>query len=693
MTERYELLIESAPAKDRTSERGSTTPIYRSKLNGGNFPADYEGCRTIYELFTKGCREFKTRRLHGKRERQPDGSVTDFNWQTYREVELTTSAIQKALRLTGCSRGSKIGVYGANAPEWTQSMLACSFFSAICVPLYDSLGPNATEYILTHSGIEFVFVSELKCSSLSATVRAMGTKATQIRGVCIWSDLGDVEDSKIKSSIQEFKDAGIDVKLWDEFILSGSAVESTSADELNPTPEEDPENAAVIMYTSGTTGDVLITILLKLNECLGTPKGVVISHRAIIANIASALIFGEEYVNRIEDEVNLSYLTTAHIYGFISELLVIASGARVGYWQGKIDKLLDDIKALRPTSLPGVPRVWERILDATMNKIERRGLIAKTVFDWGYYWKKMLMHDKSGNSPFTKFLDWLLFSKIRANLGGRLEFVSSGAAPLPKHVEEFLRVALTIPILQGYGLTETCAVTCLTLPNRHDMFGTVGAVLPCAEFRLESVPELGYDAQGTPPAGEVCFRGPAIFSTYYHNTEEYIKVVDEDGFFHTGDIAQLTNTGALKIIDRKKNIFKLSQGEYVAVEKIESVLRAASTVDQIWVYGDSCRRALIAIVHPNFEFLTSFVSPGTSIEEICRSQVVKKEILNELNTVAKEGGLQGFERVRNIAIVSEGFNVENGLMTPSFKLKRHDLMKKFNTIITDLYAELEENQT
>lgn len=245
----------------------------------------------------------------------------------------------------------------------------------------------------------------------------------------------------------------------------------------------------------------------------------------------------------------------------------------------------------------------------------------------------------------------------------------------------------------GYGLTETCAATCLTPPNRADMFGTVGGVLPCIEFRLESVPELGYDVYNTTPSGEVCFRGPALFSTYHHNSEEHSKAVDEDGFFHTGDVAQLTSTGALKIVDRIKNIFKLSQGEYVAVEKIESVLRGAVLVDQIWVYGDSCRRSLIAIVLPDFSSLTDFVEPGTSITEICRSETVKKEILKELDSVGKTGGLQGFERVRNLAIVSEGFTVENGLMTPSFKLKRHDLLRTFNTVITDLYAELEEHQT
>ena len=226
--------------------------------------------------------------------------------------------------------------------------------------------------------------------------------------------------------------------------------------------------------------------------------------------------------------------------------------------------------------------------------------------------------------------------------------------------------------------------------------------MPCAELRLQSVPEMGYDAQGSAPAGEICFRGPCLFSEYYKNAEEYRKVVDSDGFFHTGrsrilylsyrrrpsgDIGEIQPSGVIKIVDRIKNIFKLSQGEYVAVEKIESVLQQASTVGQIWVYGDSHQRFLVAIVHPNVHKVGHLLHDSASLDEICKSDAVKAEVLKDLTETGRASGLKGFERVQNIGLVTEEFTVENGLMTPSQKLKRHDLLKRYKETIDALYSE------
>lgn len=231
------------------------------------------------------------------------------------------------------------------------------------------------------------------------------------------------------------------------------------------------------------------------------------------------------------------------------------------------------------------------------------------------------------------------------------------------------------------------------------MIGSAGVVLPAAEFRIESVPEMNYyvDGDGEAPKGELCIRGPCLFTTYYKKEDEYHKVVDSDGFFHTGknlilknlkfkkgDIVELCKSGNIKIIDRLKNIFKLSQGEYVAVESVESVLSTASALDQIWVYGNSSERYLVAVVYPNLNYFKGHYNV-TDMNELCNSKEMNKVILDQLTKLANDVQMKGYEKVKKIFLTNEPFSVENGMLTPSYKLKRHDLLKKYKNEIDKLY--------
>ena len=249
------------------------------------------------------------------------------------------------------------------------------------------------------------------------------------------------------------------------------------------------------------------------------------------------------------------------------------------------------------------------------------------------------------------------------------------------------------PVVQGYGLTETCAASFIASADRINHSATVGPPTPCTELRLESVPEMNYDAlDPEEPKGEILIRSPSNFVGYYKDQTKTDEVLEKDGWFHTGDIGVLTKAGALKIIDRKKNIFKLSQGEYVAVEKLESVYKKNLVSEQVWVYGNSFKSSLIAVVAPSAELKKWAAANGVEgdMAAICQSSKAKEYILSELVSTGKAEKLKGFEIVRAVHLVPTPFSIEEDLLTPTFKLKRPQLQKKFQKEIDAMYAGMKE---
>ncbi|EHA8586362.1 Acyl-coA synthetase family protein [Cocos nucifera] len=291
-----------------------------------------------------------------------------------------------------------------------------------------------------------------------------------------------------------------------------------------------------------------------------------------------------------EGDVYLSYLPLAHIFDRVIEELFIFHGASIGFWRGDVKLLVEDIGELKPTIFCAVPRVLDRIYTVQPSVVTA---LLLTFLAMDICPSPLLIHELRFCSKFRNMskgskhedaaaiFDKVVFNKVRGGLGGRVRIILSGAAPLSTHVEEFLRVVTCSHVLQGYGLTETCAGTFVTLPNNLSMLGTVGPPVPNVDVRLESVPEMNYDALGEVPRGEICVRGNTLFSGYY-KSEDLTKEVMIDGWFHTGDIGEWQPDGSMKIIDRKKNIFKLSQGEYVAVENLENVYGLVPDIDSIY---------------------------------------------------------------------------------------------------------------
>merc|ERR1712072_1329229 len=319
-----------------------------------------------------------------------------------------------------------------------------------------------------------------------------------------------------------------------------------------------PTDIATLMYTSGTTGN---------------PKGVILTQKALVSGITAVCDKLQAVGSDVsEDDVFFSYLPLAHIFDRMTEELLISKGGSIGYWQGDVKQILDDVGALKPTFFCGVPRIFDRIYSAVMAKMNA-SFVAGLLYKFAVSRKFGAMKRGLRQSEAAPFMDKLIFNKVKARLGGNVRLMISGGAPLAPHVEKFLRVAMCCAVVQGYGLTETCAASFVAVPDDMEMMSTIGVPFPSIEYRLEAVPEMNYYPSSDPPRGEIILRGPSVFAGYYKDKKQTDGAIDKGGYFHTGDVGEIQPSGALKIIDRKKNIFKLSQGEYVAVEVLESAYK------------------------------------------------------------------------------------------------------------------------
>jgi len=360
-----------------------------------------------------------------------------------------------------------------------------------------------------------------------------------------------------------------------------------------------------------------------------------------------------------------------------------------------VKALTADIEELRPTFFTGVPRIFDRIYSGVKGKVAESRALQRMIFNFFYERKVRAIRGGKAHNRAGPLGDRIVFGKVKARLGGRVKFITSGAAPLAPHVEEFLKVSMCCPVIQGYGLTETSTGGFISLPDTIKQAGTVGPPVPSVEVCLESVPEMNYDATGTPPRGEILLRGPCLFSGYYKREDLTKDALEADGWFHTGDVGEWQPDGAMKIIDRKKNIFKLSQGEYVAVEALENVYGDCVAVDQVWVYGNSFEAVLVAVAVPNEAKLEKWAQDhkieGT-YEQLCAKPEAEKYVLGELIAAGKAGKLKGFEMIKAVHLDPTPFDMERDLLTPTFKKKRPQLLKYYKTNIDGMYDKLRQEE-
>ncbi|XP_054634808.1 long-chain-fatty-acid--CoA ligase 1a isoform X2 [Dunckerocampus dactyliophorus] len=622
----------------------------RSVLNSSDVHMThyYSDARTMYEVFLRGLKMSNNGPCLGSRKpNQP------FEWLSYREVADRAEYVGSALLHRGHSQsGDKyIGIFAQNRPEWTISELACHTYSLVTVPLYDTLGAEAIGFIIDKASISTVICDVAEKARM--ILDCFNEKGRTVKTIVVMEPF----DADLVTRGQTY---AVEVMSLKDFEDLGKA------NYYDPVPPK-PEDLALICFTSGTTGN---------------PKGAMITHGNVISNTAAFLKMTEGELKASPKDVLISFLPLAHMFERVVEGVILIHGARIGFFQGDIRLLMDDLKELQPTFFPVVPRLLNRMFDKIFSQANTP--LKRWMLDLAFRRKEVELN--SGVVRKDSMWDKLIFKKVQASLGGRVRLMITGAAPVSPTVLTFLRVALGCQFYEGYGQTECTAGCSMSMPGDWTA-GHVGPPLPCNAIKLVDVADMDYLAANS--EGEVCVQGPNVFLGYLGDAEKTAEAIDKDGWLHTGDIGKWLPNGTLKLIDRKKHIFKLAQGEYIAPEKIENIYSRSDPVAQIFVHGDSLQACLVGIVVPDPDFLTIWLKRrgmnGTYLD-LCKSKDVKNAILEDLQKLGKQSGLKSFEQVRDIALHPEMFSVQNGLLTPTLKAKRVKLLSYFRAQIDELYA-------
>ncbi|XP_019131516.2 long-chain-fatty-acid--CoA ligase 1 [Larimichthys crocea] len=609
----------------------------------------YDDTRTAYDMFQRGVRIAGNGPCLGFRKPgQP------YEWISYAEVAERAQLLGSGLLAKGCQPNPNqfVGIFAQNRPEWIISELGCYTYSMAVVPLYDTLGAEAMVHILNLAEISLVICDrEEKAATLLENKEKGATP--KLSCLVLFNDFSD-------AFVERAKNCEVEVLKLDQLMELGRQ------NLKDPVPPQ-PQDLAVVCFTSGTTGK---------------PKGAMITHGNIASNTSSVIKILEGSFVFQQDDVSISYLPLAHMFERMIQVSMFCAGARVGFYQGDISLLMDDIKTLKPTFFPVVPRLLNRIYDKILGSVNsplRRALLHYAV-------KRKQAELSSGVVRNNSLWDKLVFNRIQASLGGNLRFALTASAPISPTVLSFLRATMGCLIFEGYGQTECTAGCTFSMPGDWTA-GHVGAPLPCAMVKLVDIPDMNYYAKNGD--GEICIRGPSVFRGYLKDPERTSEALDSDGWLHSGDVGQWLPNGTLRIIDRKKHIFKLSQGEYIAPEKIENVYMRCVPVLQVFVHGDSLQSHLIGIVVPDPEVFVDWAKERGivgSYEELCQNPDVKKAVLEDMNAEGKRAGLKSFEQVKDLYLHPETFSVANGLLTPTLKSRRVDIRRVFQEQIANMYS-------
>eukprot|EP01114_Cavostelium_apophysatum_P016861 TRINITY_DN4886_c0_g1_i1.p1 TRINITY_DN4886_c0_g1~~TRINITY_DN4886_c0_g1_i1.p1 ORF type:complete len:702 (+),score=136.40 TRINITY_DN4886_c0_g1_i1:50-2155(+) len=635
------------------NKKGGESSIYRNSKAPRSlvrsFP-DHQDIHTLSDLLHHAVDQFQNQKCIGSRVVNPDSSRGEFKFKTYAEYYELVKQLSAGLINLGSKPGDKIGLFAINSESWKVSEYACYENSLVIVSLYATLGPDAVQHIIQHADISVVMCAPENYKALLAVLRLKGH---QVKRVIVYSSTLPEGDTS---------GLGIAVYTYDEVLREGKDHPQTKP--RRPSPED----LCTIMYTSGTTGK---------------PKGVMITHGNIVAALGGFEVANPSVLTL--ELVYLSYLPLAHIMERVTQATLFYHGATIGFYSGDIRKLMEDFVVLKPTYVVGAPRIYQRIYDRVMNSVESSSYVKRKLFKRAYNAKKLALERGSDTPVWNK----LVFNKINKQVfGGRVQLLVSGSAPLSSKVHEFLRICFTPIVAEGYGLTESTAATCIQLAEDIRP-GTVGPPVPSVELKLVDVPEMKYFSTDNPPRGEICIRGPSVTSGYFKD-EQSTKEAFIDGWFRTGDIGKMNPHGGISVIDRRKNIFKLSLGEYVAPENLENVYCRCPLVAQCFVYGDSFQSQLVGVIVPDEEQVMKWAAQNGKkgdLQAICALPEFKASLLTQLTQVAKEAKVNSYELLKDVIIEPVPWTPEN-MLTPTMKLKRADCKLQYASQIKDLYNKL-----
>ncbi|KAK3905886.1 hypothetical protein C8A05DRAFT_41220 [Staphylotrichum tortipilum] len=658
------------------TERPNRTPIYRHwRFQNGPLLETFDpNHRTIHDLFEHALAHHAKNRCLGWRAWNPATQTwaPKYSWITYAEVaerrkNLGAGIVELHHRIGVKDDKYAVGLWAQNRPEWQITELALLSQSLWPVSLYETLGPEATEYIINHSGL-----SAIACSLPHIpTLLKLAPRVPSLK-LIISLDPLDAGEMAGHSKLSLLNAAAANVGIQIFSMTDVEAIGARSGRAMRPPKADD---VLTINYTSGTTGD---------------PKGVLLTHANGVAGISAART--NESVQA--GDVHISYLPLAHIYGRMADQTALAEGASIGYFHGDIANLVEDIKLLKPSCFMSVPRLYNRFNSAiqasTVEADGFKGTLSRHIIDS----KKASMKLPHGAATNKHFLyDRIWTPKVLQAVGlQRTRTMVSGSAQLDPDVHEFLRAAFGNNFVQGFGMTETYAVGTVQAPNDFTT-GNIGAPCPSIELCIESVPDYEYTVEDKPnPRGELLMRGPLIFKEYFRNTEETAKTIEADGWFHTGDIVEVDSMGRFKIIDRKKNVLKLAQGEYISPERIENVyMGSTNLIAMAFVHGEPKESSLVAVfgVDPvNFAPYASKIlkkavpaDDKEALRQAANDPRVKGAFLKQLDQIGKSHKFNSFEKVKNCYLDIEPFSIENELLTPTLKLKRPQTARAFRAEI------------
>lgn len=598
---------------------------------------------------------------------QPDGRVFkkfvlgDYQWRTFSQLDSEAESFGRGMRELGLKPKGKVILFAETRAEW---LIAANGFmkqNLILVTLYATLGEDALIHGINETQVTCIVTSHdllpkfkniLPCTPLVTMLIV-------------------IEDALKPLNCTGYGD-NVKVLPYREVTRLG---EMSSKVGLLAKPKD----IAIIMYTSGSTG---------------APKGVLMSHQ----NLVNAMVSFSNVTTIYEDDVYMAYLPLAHVLEFLAESMCMLYGMPIGYstpltmtdQSGMIKRgSQGDASLLHPSIIACVPLILDRIYKNIQAKIEAGPPLAKSIFNMALQYK-LDWYECGYDTPI---INAVLLKPIRALLGGRLRFMFAGGAPLAPETHRYIRATLCCPVLQGYGLTETCSGA--TMMDIFDKtIGLTGPPLICNDIKLVNWEEGNYRVKDRPyPRGEIHVGGANVVVGYYKQPAKTKEdFYDEDGkrWFRTGDIGQFHPQGVLQIIDRKKDLVKLQSGEYISLGKVESELKTCFLLDNICVYADPIRSFAVALVMPNPDQLeTLAVKNGIAwkrIEKAVKNPKVEKLVLDEMKKHGTSRRLEKFEIPQVVKLVSEVWTPDSGLVTAAFKLKRRAIQDRYQHLIDRMYS-------
>jgi long-chain acyl-CoA synthetase len=616
-------------------DRSSPVPASDSSSSSSNVTAPT--ARTLTQLYFGALERFGTRPVAFRAKRQGQWRELSYQQLADRVQDLSLGLLE-----LGVSPGDRVAILSENRPEWAIADYACLTARCTDVPIYPTLPARQVEYALCDSGAVAIFVST---KQQLEKVTAIRSRVPALRHV-ITFDNGA---------------SGAEVLTLDQVCARGQAARSRHPRWKDTALEARPDDLATLIYTSGTTGDA---------------KGVMLTHGNITSNVTTCCTL---FTFRDTDDC-LSFLPLSHIFErMFGHYSMFHAGVVINYAES-VDTVAADMERWRPTLMASVPRLYEKIYARVLERVRTGSAVKKRLFFWAKDVGERWIERRLNGQPISPLLaaqrllaDRLVFAKLRERTGGRLRFFISGGAPLSPDIARFFHAA-GMPILEGYGLTETSPVIAVNT-FEHLRLGTVGRPIPGVEVKIA-------------PDGEILTRGPHVMTGYYRKPEATSEALDDEGWFHTGDIGLLDPDGYLKITDRKKDLIVTAGGKNIAPQPIESLVKTSKFVSNAVMLGDR-RRFPIMLVVPNQTTLTAWAEgqkiKAENFEALLQLPETQSKMDREVRTTLRDQA--SFEVPKRLLLLPHDFTVESGELTPTLKIKRRVVEQHHRLAIEALYAQ------